>query len=135
MGQKLMPIIRERIEIWGDIRTQVAAGEYDFFFGKPTLDASLIPAKKSNAEEALRHLGKIKEMLEGLSDSDFKEPETIKNAIWDYATKEGRGQVLWPFRYALTGRERSPDPFQVASVAGKKASLERIDAACALLSS
>ena len=46
---------------------------------------------------------------------------------------EGRGAVLWPLRYSLTGLEKSPDPFEVAHLIGKEASLRRIDAALAML--
>src|SRR3989344_5065054 len=45
--------------------------------------------------------------------------EYIKKIIWDVAEKEGRGSVLWPIRYALSGRNKSPDPFQLAEVLGK----------------
>jgi glutamyl/glutaminyl-tRNA synthetase len=46
--------------------------------------------------------------------------------LWDYAEKEGRGNVLWPLRVALTGKEKSPDPFTMLSILGKKESLSRL---------
>ncbi|NQV88276.1 MAG: glutamate--tRNA ligase, partial [Parcubacteria group bacterium] len=60
-----------------------------------------------------------------ISENDFTK-ENIKNAIWDYATKEGRGSVLWPMRYALSGKEKSPDPFVLAEILGKKETEERL---------
>ena len=49
--------------------------------------------------------------------------------------KRGGGEVLWPLRFALTGREKSPDPFTVASTIGKEATLRRILAAITALES
>jgi glutamyl/glutaminyl-tRNA synthetase len=55
--------------------------------------------------------------------------ERVKEAVWEYATEKGRGNVLWPFRYALSGKERSPDPFVLADILGKKETIDRIDKA------
>jgi len=52
--------------------------------------------------------------------------DEIKKIIWDFAEKEGRGSVLWPIRYALSGRSKSPDPFQLAEVLGKKETISRL---------
>lgn len=41
----------------------------------------------------------------------------------------GRGDVLWPMRVALTGREHSPGPFEVAEVLGKEETIRRLTAA------
>ena len=46
--------------------------------------------------------------------------DKIKEAVWNYAEKKSRTNVLWPIRAALTGLEKSPDPFAVAGVLGKK---------------
>ncbi|MEK7065921.1 MAG: glutamate--tRNA ligase, partial [Patescibacteria group bacterium] len=56
-------------------------------------------------------------------------PDTIKRALFPYADKEGRGEVLWPLRYALSGRETSPDPFTITYVIGKEETLRRIQIA------
>lgn len=107
------------------------AGEYDFFFTSPKPDTSRIPEKKSSREAALTHLGEAKRMLEALS-GEFSEAN-VKNGLWDYATEKGRGAVLWPLRYSLSGKEKSPDPFVIASIIGKEETLKRIDAAIAAL--
>jgi len=57
----------------------------------------------------------------------------IKDAVMPYANEHGRGHVLHPFRYALTGKEKSPDPFTVASIIGKEATLRRLKNAMDLL--
>jgi len=52
--------------------------------------------------------------------------ETIKAAIWPYAEKMGKGNVLWPMRYSLSGKEKSPDPFIMAGILGKDETLRRL---------
>jgi glutamyl/glutaminyl-tRNA synthetase len=36
------------------------------------------------------------------------------------------GNVLWPLRVALSGKEKSPEPFLLAHALGKKETLSRI---------
>ncbi len=43
------------------------------------------------------------------------------------AEKAGdRGKILWPMRAALTGKENSAGPFEIAEVLGKEKTLKRI---------
>jgi glutamyl/glutaminyl-tRNA synthetase len=37
-----------------------------------------------------------------------------------------RGKLLWPLRVALSGRDKSPGPFEIADILGKKEVLKRI---------
>ena len=128
----LIPLLKERISVTSDIAKIIEDGELDAFLGRPTLDARLIPEKKSAPAEAKRHLSKIIEVLAGISESEWT-GEHLKAAVWDYATEEGRGAVLWPLRYALSGRERSPDPFYIAGAIGKSETLARTLEAIKLL--
>jgi glutamyl-tRNA synthetase len=41
----------------------------------------------------------------------------------------GNGDTLWPLRIALSGREKSPSPFELMFIAGKDEALARIAAA------
>ena len=75
---------------------------------------------------------KIIGLLEKIADKKFIASE-IKSAIWDFATEEGRGNVLWPMRYSLTGKDKSPDPFTVADILGKKESIKRLKKASEML--
>jgi hypothetical protein len=65
--------------------------------------------------------------------SEESDRDMIKVAIWDYAETEGRGAVLWPLRYALSGRERSPDPFTIIATIGHEETQLRIARALATL--
>ncbi len=127
IAKKIMPLVKERISVWGDL--DELKGEFDFFFSQPSLDASKIPGKGSDAPTAIQHLAQLRKLLEALPSSGEMPPEQVKETVWSYAEAEGRGKVLWPLRYSLTGKEKSPDPFVVASIVGKEVAQKRIDAA------
>ena len=133
VASKLVPLLRERVSVWSDVLEFVQAGEYDFFFVEPSLDVAKLPENGGSAQEALRHLTAVHEMLSVADEEMYRDAERLKNIVWDYATSEGRGKVLWPLRYALSGREKSPDPFLIASVIGRERVLARIAAAKILL--
>ena len=71
-------------------------------------------------------------LLVSISANKFTADE-IKLAIIPYADEHGRSEVLWPFRMALTGREKSTDPFTVASLLGQTETLTRLDYAANLV--
>ena len=130
----LMPLIQERVSVASDIEQLVAEGELDAFFLNPTLEAQRIPERRSNASDAARHLLFASSLLSKLTPAEWN-AEGLKASLWEYATKEGRGAVLWPLRYALSGKERSPDPFTIAALIGKEGTLSRIHGAIELLQS
>jgi len=126
IGRHVLRHLKERISVWQDLRDIVREGEADFFFADPSPEPSQIPEKKSNPSEASAHLEKTYSLLEAVK--DWSE-SAIKNSLWDYATEAGRGAVLWPLRFAITGLPKSPDPFIVASIIGKEATLRRVKTA------
>jgi len=128
-AEKFLPDLRDRISVAADISESVAAGEFDFFFDEPAPDVAHIPQKGVSVSDTVRHLQTLRASFAVLEEGDFAHADRLKTAVWDYATEAGRGAVLWPLRFALTGRDRSPDPFAVAAVIGKEATLSRIDSA------
>ena len=63
-----------------------------------------------------------------------EEPEEkIADKISEYAEKEGKGDVLWPLRYSLSGKEKSPDPFTLLQILGKEESQRRIQESLEIL--
>ncbi|MEK7081433.1 MAG: glutamate--tRNA ligase family protein, partial [Patescibacteria group bacterium] len=130
---KLSPIIIDRISRFGEIPEMIESGELDYFFAKPEYETkNLLWQKKPDPILASKHLEKVSMILSDLK--DFSQ-ENVKKVIWEYAEKEGRGEVLWPMRYALSGRDKSPDPFTLAYVLGKKETLERLGNALSKLKS
>jgi glutamyl-tRNA synthetase len=125
MADKVVPIVKERIHLWSDINAFAEAGEFDYYFQAPALDPAKILDKKSSAAEAKEHISFAISALEALPEADFG-ANSAKSALWDYATERGRGAVLWPIRYTLSGREKSPDPFVLCGLLGKKEVLHRL---------
>ncbi len=130
-GEKILPLIQERISVWSDITAFAEQHEFDYFFTKPTLEKDKISMKKVEAHTTVAYLLHVASLLQ---DVELFSESKVKDALWDYATKEGRGAVLWPFRYSLTGREKSADPFFVASVIGKEETLSRVREGIEMLS-
>jgi len=121
---KLAPVLFERINKGGDIQELHENDDLAFYTQDPSYDSEKIAWKKSNNEQALLHLKQIYEML--MTYDDAWESEKIKGHLWDYAEEHGKGDVLWPLRYALSGREKSPDPMTLLSIFEKDESLRRI---------
>lgn len=141
MAARLFGVIRERIEVWSDIDAMLAeGGELHFVAHEPIPDARKIPRKgdlpagqAGGPEAAKKHLERCLELLEKADEEAFANPDSVKTIIWPYAEAEGRGSVLWPLRFALTGQEKSPDPFTVIYILGRTKTLERLSAAIAIL--
>ena len=131
---KLYPIIFDRISTWGDIDKLVSGGELSYFFDVPQYDVTMLSWKGESAKEEIKkHLAWVYEPLQSGHPDAFQSPESVKSLIFDYATENGRGQVLWPTRVALSGLDKSPDPFTLIYILGKDESLERLHTAIALL--
>jgi len=131
---RLAPVLRERVSAWSDIDAMCAAGELDFVRpGIVELDHSLVAWKGGDRTEARQRLESVATLLDALPVGEFDDPERIKAAVWEYAESAGRGSVLWPLRYSLSGREKSPDPFTIAAIIGKEQVLERIRHAIAVV--
>lgn len=130
---KMVPIIAEHISFLKEVSTLAESGEYEYFFNDPEYEREAILWK--DEKDPLVATQKLKNVLALLNDIDdvFFTPETIKTALWSYATEVGRGSVLWPMRYALSGREKSPDPFTLAGIFGKETTIRRIKHAIKLL--
>ena len=132
---KLAPIIFDHISKWGDIDTMVGAGELDYYFNPPQYDVNLLYWKSIPAqEETKKHLEFVLETLKNVEEDCFSSADKVKELIFDYATNNGRGQVLWPLRVALSGKDKSPDPFTLCYILGKKETLLRLDNAIKKLS-
>lgn len=92
--------------------------------------ASSAGKKPSDAELMRNRLETTRAKIESLSDNDFEAKKLEEILIaWVDENNMGRGETLWPLRVALTGREKSPSPFEVAAVLGKAETIRRIDIA------
>ncbi len=133
---RLAPLLLERISKGSDLSEMYTAGELDFYFENPSYDASLLLWKKlsdtnESRELVKKHLSEIAKIL--MSEPHSNDPEKIKSYLWHYAETNGKGEVLWPLRVALSGKEKSPDPFVLIALLGQNESITRINSAIALL--
>ncbi|MFT7645112.1 MAG: glutamyl-tRNA synthetase [Candidatus Paceibacteria bacterium] len=126
--EKIVPVVFERVHNKAEIKEAAEAGEYDWAFTVPEYNVELL--KWKNDDNVKSSLGRLKKVEGLLSATDFASSENVKKAVWDYADSTGRGEVLWPLRTALSGSERSPDPFVIAYIIGKEETLSRIKSAC-----
>lgn len=122
---KLLPVAYDRMNTFSDFYKDFKAGEYSYIEAKPVFDIQKIIWKQDSLENAKRHLEEVHTILTSIP-HDLWTTENIKHGVWEYAEKEGRGNVLWPLRYSLSGKEKSPDPFTLAFVLGKDETLSRI---------
>jgi glutamyl/glutaminyl-tRNA synthetase len=124
--ESIAPIIIDRIHIWSDIGQMIANGDIQYFFTDPDIVEDMLIWKKGGTLlEAKDNLSLVYELMDNISEADF-ETEKIKDVLMPFATKRGKGNVLWPLRVALSGKEKSPDPFTLLSILGKTVSLKRI---------
>lgn len=120
----IIPLLRERTSSFDDIYEMITSGEIQLYFSQPHYDISCLAWKKSTLEAASVHLAKLSDMIESY-DGNWNHEE-LKSHLFPYAEQEGRGDVLWPLRFALSGRDKSTDPFTLLEVLGKETSLKRI---------
>ena len=100
----------------------------DFYFVHiPEYDKDLLLHKgkieKKVALFALEEVLNIFEKTEDFSEENIKTILIEKIAEWGLSN----GEVLWPIRAALTGKERSPGAFEMATTLGKEKSIQRIE--------
>ncbi|MFA6520269.1 MAG: glutamate--tRNA ligase [Candidatus Paceibacterota bacterium] len=123
---KLVPVILERISKWGDVKDMVARGELDLFFKAPEFEKNKLIFKNTSPEKITENLNSAIQTLSSLEEKNFTY-ENIKNSLMSIADKlESRGEVLHPVRYALSGKDKSPDPFIIAEILGKNETLSRL---------
>ncbi|MEK7588628.1 MAG: glutamate--tRNA ligase [Patescibacteria group bacterium] len=126
---KLIPVIIDRISKWSDVTIMCEAGELDLFFKTPEYDKTKLLFKALPIERITENLKKAIASIEEIPENDFN-LENIKNKLMSIAeTLESRGELLHPVRYALSGQDKSPDPFIIASILGKNETLQRLQKA------
>ena len=128
-----LPVLLERIHTLGELKEMAESGSLRYFFAEPELTATKISwQKESDTAKTSSHLNQAIALLTKIPTSSFT-AEKIKEALWEYATAEGRGAVLWPVRYALSGAKESPDPFTLGEIFGKEETLNRLHKAFATI--
>lgn len=130
--------ITDRLKHFGELRIMADAHELDFYFVSPVISDSNVLLWKTQRTETdglsrtRTYLSHVLSIFQSIQESDWT-LDTVRTQVWPYAEEHGRGDVLWPTRFALAGVEKSPDPFTLAYILGKTESEARISLALTLL--
>jgi len=126
--KKIISIYQERLKKLSEI-----AELTDFFFKKELkYEKNLLKWKDMTEEEILNSLQRLENLLSKISDWT---KENLEKILMEEARKFSesinreagdRGYLLWPLRAALTGKEASAGPFEIAEILGKEKTLLRI---------
>ncbi len=124
--EKIVSVERERMKKLSDI-----AENTEFYFDSPEMDAKILKWKDMSDEDLQNSLARSLEIFSGIEEKNW-ELNNIKDKLMEAADPKNRGEMLWPLRVSLTGKEKSPSPWEVAWVIGKEESIKRINGAIKL---
>ena len=129
LAPKLIPVIIERISKWGDVTQMAEEGELHFFFKHEFYEVEKLIYKNLTQEQVSANITSAIKALEEIKKEEFNK-ENVKTALMQIADTLGsRGELLHPVRFALSGRDRSPDPFIIAEILGKNETILRLQKA------
>ncbi len=126
--KKIVTLEQERMKKLSDLPKLA-----NFFFqDKLEYNPQTLLWEKTTKEEAVNNLNLIKDKLKKLSDKTFKRAN-IQALLDKLAKEQGTGQIFWPFRVALSGKEASPPPSEISEILGKQKTIKRVKEAVNLL--
>lgn len=129
---KIAQILHNRVEVLSDI-----PGQLDFFYALPEYDLAMYTHKKmkTNEEVALSSLESILPALREIPEEKWQ-LDHLHDVVLEKVKELGlkNGQMLWPIRTALSGKQFTPGgAFEAADILGKEESIERIEKGITLL--
>ncbi|MBU4479862.1 glutamate--tRNA ligase [Patescibacteria group bacterium] len=119
---KIIGLYQTRIKKLSEITDFV-----DFFFKKElNYPKGLLKWQNMDWPEIVSILSELEKMLSAIKKQNWN-LTNLQNILLLGAEKlPNRGYLLWPLRVALTGKESSAGPFEVAEILGKEKVLQRI---------
>jgi len=120
--KKIISIYQERLKKLSEIVELT-----DFFFKeKLNYDKNLLRWKEMSDKEIKDSLNKLEKLLSKVKLEDWNKTN-LECVLLPESEKIGdRGKLLWPLRVALTGKEASAGPFEIAEILGKEKTIKRI---------
>jgi nondiscriminating glutamyl-tRNA synthetase len=98
----------------------------DFFFkDEISYDKEVLRWQKMTDEEVVSSLDKLKKILSEIEITKWVK-ENLEKIIMSETEAGDRGKLLWPLRAALTGKQSSAGPFEIAEIFGKEKTLKRL---------
>lgn len=114
-----VPLITERLEKLSGL------ADFEYLWKEPEYGKELLVWKNFTFDDIKKSLEESRTIIENIEDE-----KTIRLALDELGKKLGdRGLAYWPLRVALTGKEKSPDPIEIASALGKEEVVKRINRA------
>ena len=106
--------------------------EIDFLWQQPDYNPEILAYKAMNKANIIASLEWSQRLLYNIDEIEVSAIEQfIKTAI--QSEKHQMGEILWPLRVALSGKEKSPSPFDIIAILGRDESISRIKFAITLL--
>jgi glutamyl-tRNA synthetase len=106
----------------------------DFFFELSEYPKEMLIWKLTPPQRIIENLKGILEILGATKNENFNKTDLEKN-ISPFVEERGRGEVLWPLRVALSGKDASPNPYEIMDILQKEETLQRIKIAIQKLAS
>ncbi|MBI1974994.1 MAG: hypothetical protein HYS57_01385 [Parcubacteria group bacterium] len=116
---KVLSLSRDRLEKLSDLPFLT-----EFFFRRPEYNAELLQWRKMAFHELPALVGGALARLSEISEDRWSS-EAVAQALEPLLGPD-KGKLLWPLRVALSGREASPGPYELAGVLGKTETLARL---------
>lgn len=120
---RAVALVRDRMKKLSDF-----GGLTAFLFELPAYSPELLRWKERSFSDTAAALQAAAAALSPIPENAFRKQET-EMAFEPLITAQGRGEVLWPVRVALSGMGASPGPHEIMEALGKTESLRRITAA------
>ena len=96
-------------------------------------DKDLLRWGEMTDKETVKSLDRLEKILSKIKIENWTK-ENLEKSLMPEAEKIGdRGKLLWPLRVALTGKEASAGPFEIAEILGKEKTIKRIKEARGIL--
>ncbi|MDO8511755.1 MAG: glutamate--tRNA ligase [bacterium] len=120
---RLIQIERERITLLKEVPGLVLDT-----ISNPVLDSEKIAWKKDDKNIAKDALEFLLDKMGQLSAETWSDFEMLQSSIMKIVDKseKGRATMLWPMRYALSGKEKSAGPQELAWLLGKDETIKRM---------
>ena len=134
--EKIISLYQERLKKISEISELT-----DFLFKeKLEHDKNLLRWGEMTDREIMKSLDKLGKILPKIKPEEFNK-EGLEKVLLPEADKFAkeiskvgdRGYLLWPLRVALTGKDASAGPFEIADILGKEKTIKRIKEARGLL--
>jgi len=127
--QKIILIYQERLKKLSEV-TELT----DFFFKKKLdYDKDLLKWDDMTDKDISHSLSESEKILSRIKADEWKK-ENIEKVLLEETEKAGdRGKLLWPLRVALSGKQASAGPFDIADILGREKTLKRIKEAKSIL--